>query len=266
MNPRGIRWNWPRGLVVPQPVYETDSRVNFVLLSAASVGFNALAFDVCVQSIRAMGPETFGSLQGGSLFDQSLPPVLELLRSVFVSSLAAWSAYFGLQYTHQLLAIVCVVLFHQHPSQWPPLFDAPWLSSSLGELWGRRWHQMMRDMVLTLGGPFSYMFGRLGGIFGAFLVSGIFHDIELRSSGRGGNSVVLIGFWLMNGVGIILERVWTRVTGRSVGGMWGRIWMVGWLLLLGIPMVNAYAQVGRFGALSLLGRFEPSRALVNWFA
>ncbi|KAG8215148.1 hypothetical protein J3R82DRAFT_8639 [Butyriboletus roseoflavus] len=266
INPRGIGWNWPRGLVVPKPTFETDSRFIFVLLSAAGVAFHALAFDACVQSMRILSPETFGSLQGGSLFDQSLPPVLELLRSVLVSLLGASSAYFGLQYSYQLLAIVCVILFHQHPSQWPPLFDSPWLSTSLSELWGRRWHQMMRDMLLTLGGqPFDYMFGRLGSVLGVFLVSGIFHDIELRSSGRGGNSVVPVGFWTMQGIGVILERVWKKVTGRSVGGVWGWMWMVGWLTFWGVPMVDEYAKVGRFAALSLPGRFEPSLALVRAF-
>ncbi|KAH0833895.1 hypothetical protein J3R83DRAFT_11078 [Lanmaoa asiatica] len=259
MNPRGVGWNWPRGLIVPKPAFETDSRIIFVLLSAPAVAFHCFAFDACVQVIRILSPETFGSFKGGPLFDQSLPPVLELLRSLLVLVLAASSAYFGLQYYYQSFAM-------QHPSQWPPLFDSPWLSTSLSELWGRRWHQMMRDMLLTLGGqPLNYLFGRLGGILGAFLVSGIFHDIELRSSGRGGNSVVLVGFWVMNGVGIVLERVWKKATGRSVGGIWGWMWMAGWLMLWGLPTVNEYAKVGRFAVMSLPGRFEPSLAFVRAF-
>lgn len=121
----------------------------------------------------------------------------------------------------------------------------------------------MRDMVLTLGGqPLNYVFGRLGGVMGAFLVSGIFHDIELRSGGHGGDSVALVGFWVMNGVGIVFERVWMRMTGRGVGGLWGRAWMVTWLLVWGLPTVNAYANAGRFGALCLLGRIEPGRVFV----
>lgn len=267
INPRGVGWNWPRGLVIPKPTFETDSRLIFVLLSAAGVAFHALAFDVCVQSMRMLSPETFGSLRGGSLFDQSLPPVLELLRALLVSVLGTLSTYFGLQYTYQLLAIVCVVLFHHHPSQWPPLFNSPWLSTSLNDLWGHRWHQMMRDMLLSLGGqPFDYLFGRLGSVFGVFLASAIFHDIELRSSGRGGNSLGLVGFWMMQGIGVILERVWKNVTGRSVGGVWGRMWMVGWLMFWGVPMANEYAKVGRFAALSLPGRLEPSLALVRLFS
>jgi hypothetical protein len=259
---RGIGWNWPRGLIVPKPAFETDSRIAFVLLSAARLALHALAFDACIQTICMLSPDTFGSLNGGSLFDHTLPPLLEFLRYVFVSFLAVWMTYFAIQWSYQFLAIVGIVLFQQHPSQWPPLFDSPWLSTSLTELWGRRWHQMMRELLVTFGmRPFNYLFGRLGGLFGAFLVSGIFHDIELRAFGRGGNSVVVIGFWVMNSVGVILERIWTKATGKRVGGVWGWTWTFGWLALWGVWVVDEWAKAGRFGALSLPGELKPSLAL-----
>ncbi|KAF8553845.1 hypothetical protein OG21DRAFT_1441204 [Imleria badia] len=262
INPRGIGWNWPRGLVVPKPAFETDSRRAFVLSLTAGFAFHVLAFDACVQTLRVLSPNTFGSLNGGPLFDHAFPLVLELARAVLVAFLAAAAAYFGLQYTYKFLAIVCVLSFHQHPSQWPPLFDAPWLSTSLTELWGRRWHQMMRDMLLTLGvQPFEWALGRSGGLLGAFFVSGVFHDIEL---GRGGYTGTVVGFWVMNGVGVALERVWKKTTGKRVGGVWGWTWMVGWLIIWGIPMVDVYAKVGRFASWSVVGGFEPSLALVGF--
>lgn len=264
LSTRGIGWNWPQGLTVPKPAFETDSRIIFVLWSAAQLTFHAFGFDACLQTIRILSPETFGSLDGGSLFDHTLPPILELLRSVFASFLTVWMAYFAIQWSYHFLAILCTILFQHHPSQWPPLFDSPWLSTSLSELWGRRWHQMMRELLVTLGiRPFNYLFGRLGGLFGAFLVSGIFHDIELRSFGRGGNSVAIIGFWVMNSVGVVLERVWKKSTGRPVGGALGRMWTFGWLALWGVPVVNEWAKAGRFGALSLPGELEPSLALMG---
>ena len=247
LNTRGIGWNWPRGLIVPKPTFETNSRITFVLLSAACLALHALSFLACRQIIRMLSPDTLGLLNCGALFDHSLLPLLELLRSMFVSFLTLWLTYFGIQLTYQPLAIVCIVLFQQHPSQWPPLFDSPWLSTSLSEFWGRRWHQMMREQLVTFGvRPFNYLFGRLGGVLGAFLVSGIFHDIELRSYGRGGNSVAIIGFWLMNAVGMVLERIWTKNTARRVGGVWGWMWTFGWMSLWGIWVVDEWAKVGRF--------------------
>lgn len=264
LSTRGIGWNWPQGLIIPKPAFETDSRIIFVLLSVARFAFHALAFDACLQTMRIVSPGTFGSLDGGSLFDHTLPPHLEILRAVFVSFLTVWMAYFAIQWGYQCLAIVCITLFQQLPSQWPPLFDAPWLSTSLSEFWGRRWHQMLRELLVTLGiRPFGFLFGRFGGLFGAFLVSGIFHDIELRSFGRGGNSVAIIGFWVMSSVGVVLERMWKAATGRPVGGAWGWMWTFGWLALWGVPVVNEWAKAGRLGALGLPGEVEPSRALVE---
>ncbi|KAG9308680.1 hypothetical protein JVU11DRAFT_11637 [Chiua virens] len=265
VNPRGIGWNWPRGLILPKPIFETDSRVTFIFLSAARLTINAFGFDACLQMIRILSPETFGSANGGSLFDGTLPPMLELARAVLVSFFTVWLAYFTIQWPYQIMAIVWVILFQQHPSQWPPLFNSPWLSTSLSELWGRRWHQMMRELLVTLGmRPFGYLFGPLGGLMGAFLVSGIFHDIELRSIGRGGNSASLIGFWVMCGVGVVLERVWKKSMGRSVGGILGWIWTFGWLALWGVPVVDEWAKSGRLGTLSLPGNFAPSLPLVTF--
>ena len=264
VNTRGIGWNWPRGLVVPKPTFETDSRIVFVLLSAARLALYALGFDTCIQVIRRVSPTTFGSLDGGSLFDHTLPPHLELSRAVFVSFLAVWMTYFAIQWTYQLFAIVFTIVFQQRPSQWPPLFDDPWLSTSLTELWGRRWHQMMRELLVTLGlRPFGYLFGRLGGLIGAFLVSGVFHDIELRAFGRGGNTLVVVGFWVMSSVGVVLERLWTRWTGRRVGGVWGWMWTFGWLAVWGVWMMDEWAKAGRFGSLSLPGDVSPSVMLAS---
>ena len=264
INKRGIGWNWPRGFIVPKPAFETDSRITFALLSAAQLALHTLGFDVCLQIVRMLSSDTFGSLNGGSLFDHTLPPLLELLRSVFVSFLTIWMVYFTIQWSYQLLAIICIVLFQQRPSQWPPLFDSPWLSTSLSELWGRRWHQMMRDVVLNLGSqPFNCIFGRLGGLIGAFLVSGIVHDIELRSSGRGGNTLAIVGFWVMNGVGVVLERMWAKATGRRVGGVWGWTWTFGWLALWGVWVVDEWAKAGRFGMMVLPGELEPSLAVAG---
>lgn len=262
INPRGIGWNWPRGLVIPKSTSDTNSRRAFVLSLTVGFALHVVAFDACVQTIRMLSPDTFGSLHGGTLFDHTLPPLLEFARAVLIAFLAAASAYFGIQYTYKFLAIVCMLAFYQEPSQWPPLFDKPWLSTSLGALWGRRWHQMMRDMLMTLGmQPFEWALGRPGGLLGAFFVSGVFHDIEL---GRGGYTTVVVGFWVMNGVGVVLERVWKKVTGKQVGGVWGRVWMMGWLVIWGLPMVDVYARAGRYASMSVVGGFEPSLALVGF--
>jgi len=66
----------------------------------------------------------------------------------------------------------------------------------------------------------------------------------------------------MNGIGVILEHLWKRATGRMVNDIWGWTWTLAWSLLWGVPMVNVYAKLGRFGGTSVCGRLEPSLALV----
>ncbi|KAI9571748.1 hypothetical protein HD554DRAFT_2326883 [Boletus coccyginus] len=103
-------------------------------------------------------------------------------------------------------------------------------------------------MVLNLGGwPFNCLFGRLGGVLGAFLVSAVVHIIEVWSLGRGGNTAVIFSFWMMNGIEVMLERIWAKATGRRAGG----VWTFGWLTLWGVRMVDEWAKPGRFGVRSL---------------
>jgi len=123
----------------------------------------------------------------------------------------------------------------------------------------------VREVLVTLAmQPFGYLFGRPGGVFVAFLISGIFHDVEMRAFGRGGNSVSVIGFWVMNSVGVILEHVWKKTTGRRVGGVWGWTWTFGWLVLWGVWLADAWGMSGRFASLSLPGEVEPSVMLVGF--
>ncbi|KAH7882093.1 membrane bound O-acyl transferase family-domain-containing protein [Phlebopus sp. FC_14] len=265
INVRGIGWNWPSGLRIPAPTLKTNSRLHFVALSAARFAVYAFAYDATVEAIRAFSPQEFSSLTGGTIYDHSLPAGWQFLRCIAISFLTVWMAYFAMQWAYQMAAIVFVILFQQHPLQWPPLFDAPWLSTSLRDLWGRRWHQMMRHMLLSLGGqPFTYLLGRPGGVIGTFLLSGIFHDIELRSVGRGGNSLVVIGFFTMNGVGVVLEWAWKKVVGKPVGGVLGWMWTFTWLALWGTPVVDEWAKAGRFGTDNLPGGFRPAMLVWSW--
>ncbi|KAF9238542.1 membrane bound O-acyl transferase family-domain-containing protein [Melanogaster broomeanus] len=247
LNPRGIGWNWSRGLILPKPAFEIRSRAAFVLWSAIRFAFYMLAFDATVHGVRAVfSPESPSSVIDGSIYDPSLPLVWQLLRCMTISGLGMLMGCFAMECCHLLLAMLCITAFQQHPSQWPPLFNSPWLATSLTDFWGRRWHQMIRHVLLMVGGrPFNFLFGRLGGVLGAFLLSGLLHVVELHAVGRG-NFLIVVGFFTMNGVGVVLERVWKRVCGRSVGGIWGWIWTFSWMALWGVPLVDVWAKGGRF--------------------
>ncbi|KAH0833885.1 hypothetical protein J3R83DRAFT_11062 [Lanmaoa asiatica] len=167
-------------------------------------------------------------------------PLLELLRSVFVSLLAVLIAFFAIQWSYQFLAILCIILFQQRPLSMAPPFRLSMVVDFLTSVG----HQMMRDMLLTLGGqPFNYLFGQLGGLLGAFLVSGMFHVVELRSFGRGSPSSVLGDERTVSALCWSARKVVTEETG--VLRLDGDIWIT----------------VEQFGSLSLLGELAPSLSL-----
>ncbi|KIK17693.1 hypothetical protein PISMIDRAFT_214299 [Pisolithus microcarpus 441] len=198
---RGIGWNWSRGIPATRPSKEIKSRTQFLMYAAPRVVLYALVFDAFAEAIRSFSPG-FSSWRGDTVFDPSLPVIYRYLRVLEISYLTVWMAYFAMQWGYYSLATLLVSIFRQHPSQWPPLFDKPWLSTSLGEVWGQRWRQMLRFAFASCGGiPFAYLFGRPGGILGTLLMSGISHVIEFRAVGRGGSVMAVGGFFVMNGVG-----------------------------------------------------------------
>ncbi|KAI6113906.1 hypothetical protein EDD16DRAFT_1599106 [Pisolithus croceorrhizus] len=197
-------------------------RASFSMVSLSMPSQEPLAVSV---RISARGKAT-------SCWTLPLPMIPRYLRVLEIMYLATWLAYFAMQWGYHSLSMVLVSIFRQHSSQWPPLFDKPWLSTSLSEIWGRRWHQMPRFTFTSCGGiPFAYLFGRPGGILGTFLTSDIFHAIEFHAVGRGGTAMAVMGFF-MNGVGVLLERAWSKEVspGHRVRGMiWGWIWTFSWM-------------------------------------
>jgi len=215
---------------------------------------------------------------GGTIFMDTLPPnfvpSLPFYPSCMPSStkrpihLTTWQKYalstalhtvtgfaflagFGMCY--DLLSLVGVVFLGHLPSSWPPSWDAPWLSTSLHELWARRWHQFLRQTFLVMGGfPLSFLFTlvgipggtRLGLVLGCFAASGAFHDFAMYAMGRGLDSRVFL-FFFSQGLLVIGEHLWRKVTGRRVGGLWGHVWVLA-VIFIGAQPLGTYLIVMPF--------------------
>ncbi|KAL4071669.1 hypothetical protein V8B97DRAFT_419707 [Scleroderma yunnanense] len=262
-NVRGIGWNWSKGIPVPRSSVQSQSRPWFLLSAITRVAFMAVVLDVFTEATRSHFPNS--DPRGiDTIFDHSLPPISRYFRVFRLVYLALWQAYFTIEWGYQLLSVVGVVAFYQHPSQWPPLFDKPWSSTSLSDLWGRRWHQMLRHFTVALGGtPLAYFLGRPGYVLGTFLLSGAIHYIEFRATGCGGNSTIEAAFFVMNAIGVLLERAWSKMRGHRIGGVYGWIWTFSWLTLWSVPMVDQWAKIGRVGEADLMGGFRPAVSLLS---
>ncbi|KAI6045931.1 membrane bound O-acyl transferase family-domain-containing protein [Pisolithus marmoratus] len=258
-NLRGIGWSWSKRVRIRSPTIKTESRLVFVVLSLGrsllyvSIGD---ALDLCV---GAFAPQGSG---GWSIFDPTLPPIRRYLRSSIITALVGFSGVSIVEMVYSFNTAACVVLFQQHPSQWPPLFNHPWLSTSLAKFWGQNWHQLFRDILVGCGyKPLEGILGQYA-VMGAFVVSGVLHDVAMRGTGHG-DTLRIVGYFVMQGVGVVLERLWRRLTGRRVGGPLGCLWVWTWQCFWGNHLVDAWAQGGMVARPELFPVRPVSWAL-NW--
>jgi hypothetical protein len=112
--------------------------------------------------------------------------------------------------------------------------------------------------------PLSVLFGPIGKVFGAFLLSGLVHDMGLWGLGRGSDFLSVGGFFLMMAVGVVLEGVWRAVSGRQVNGRlgwaWTVIWTVGWANLL----IDAWYRRGVAACSVIAEDIRPTKMIEGW--
>ncbi|KAF8836145.1 hypothetical protein BDN67DRAFT_974581 [Paxillus ammoniavirescens] len=263
VNMRGIGWDWSKGLYVPRET-RPSTHTRFVAYALVSAGLHTFICGVLHTAVRSFSPDEFGSTIGGTIFDETLPFFVRYLRASTISILAAFAIYCVLQLGYDLCIIPAVLILGQDPAQWPPAFEHPWFATSVSDFWGRRWHQFFRRSFIFLGSyPFSLVFGRVGGVFGAFFASAVFHHIALISlNGQMELWRMLVSFGMM-ALGVVGERAFRQWTGRKVGGLVGWVWTMGWVNLWGALMVDGWARAGMFGCSSFVDSATPVRALVE---
>ncbi|KII89859.1 hypothetical protein PLICRDRAFT_91011 [Plicaturopsis crispa FD-325 SS-3] len=267
-NLRGLGWEWSSGLRIPRETRPTHSTTAFALATFYSMLRHWIMADLIQFYIQYTYPDSIGSAHGGSIVDHSLPPLARYAQSTFLTFIAGFCIYGAMQATYDLFTLVGIFVFGQAPSQWPLLFDAPYLSTSLTEFWATRWHQTFRRLFIRLGAqPLSLLAGRVGGVLGAFLLSGLMHDAGMWGMGFGTELSHVTGAFLMMGVGIMLEQGWKKITGVRVAGVAGWIWTFGWLVFWCHFMVDAWTRRGLVGCKLAPDISRPSAlflALGHW--
>ncbi|KAJ2913629.1 hypothetical protein MD484_g6773, partial [Candolleomyces efflorescens] len=234
-NLRGIGWTWSKGLYLPPETRPTHSRTLFILYTAAYYLCTTLLFDLCHFSVQGFSPETFGTGVGGTIFDMGVPWVWRYVRSTGITLLSGLTVCYNIQslyYLSTLLSMLLLPLGHSSPEAWPPISSfTPWTAHSLHSFWSRTWHQLFRDLFISVGYTPSYHLfrqSRTAGIFGAFGVSTMLHVAGLWGMGRGPEVQPTTTFFMCNALGIVLEQQWTKVTGRKVlVDAWARTGMIG---------------------------------------
>lgn len=114
-----------------------------------------------------------------------------------------------------------------------PIMRKPLKSLSLSELWGKRWNLGFRALSHTwVFQPLSKRFGPATATLGAFLASGLLHDLVISVPAGAGYGLPT-GYFLVQGIGMIAER---SKTGQRFGlghGTRGWLWTA---LIAGGPL------------------------------
>ena len=265
-NMRGLGWDWSRGLYVPRDTRPTRSRLAFVLSTLVLFLRDLFIFDFCHYAVQLFSPDTFGSTKGGSIIDPSLPPVARYARSTTITLLSAVVIYFSLTMMYNFTTLLAFLLsgLREDPAAWPPISEAPWRATSIADFWARRWHQTFRRPFIVIGGyPARKVFGKLGGVLGVFALSGVLHDWSIWGMGRGTDFSRLGGFFVLNGVGVILEQVWLRLTGKKVGGWTGWTWTMVYIMVTGHLLIDGWLRRGLAGSLLIPPQFRIGKKFLE---
>ncbi len=258
-NLRGIGWSWSHSLRIPQETRDVTSTPSFLFSTFFWFLRDVIAFDFCHYIVQWFSPNTIGSPQGGTIYEPSLPPLPRYVRSTVISFFGGWAIYISINAMYNLGTLIGIIVFGQAPTQWPPISDQPWRATSLNQFWAIRWHQLFRDIFTRCGStPLTYIAGRVGGVIGAFLVSGLIHDVGCWGMGRGTDFKSISGFFIMNAVGVILEHVYKSITGKRVGGFAGWVWTCAWLVGWGGMLVDAWMSRGVGGSVFFPFSWRPS--------
>ncbi|KAG8747721.1 hypothetical protein FRC10_011849 [Ceratobasidium sp. 414] len=195
--------------------------------------------------------------------------------------------------------------------EWPPLFDRPSQATSLGDFWTNRWQGSTRRCFAFVGGKPGRVVGgyagrivgklaglfstnseresrmrlagsRIGYVMGTFLASGLVHDAGTWGMGQGMDLPRVTGYFLLQGVGMILENALGlergnqqkakssaneksdakvhRPTSSALHHYFMKLWVLLWVVLPATMMIEAWIKRG-FAFVS--GAYSPSGALFN---
>lgn len=259
-NLRGCGWDWSRGLHVPRETRPTH-RIAFAFYALLSGVAHFLVDSALHQAIQTFTTST--GAERSTIFDDTLPVHVRYLRAGIIATLTGFATQCGVQMGYDLCTALGVLVLGHHPAQWPPAFDNPWYATSLADFWGRRWHQFFRHVFLVGAHPCAAVFGRVGGIVGAFVMSGVCHHIMMiASDGRSEMWRMLVGFGMM-ALGVLIERASYQATGRKVGGVVGWVWTMTWLLVWGSVTVDGFVRSSMFMPKSGVYSLVPVRMLID---
>jgi len=257
-NHRGLGWSWSSN-----PFPHNPSPPPSILRQFLGLVARVIALDAAHYLLQLSRPSTY-RLEGDTIFDDTLTPIPRLLVASCICLFGMVIIYTSVEIVYQVSALFGQIVFSQSATQWPRIANQPWLSASVTEFWGERWHQCFRHLFIVYGSrPGREVAGWYGSIMGAYIVSAVMHVLGLWGLGRGTEFGHTGGFFIMIGAGTILERQWKVWTGKTVTGVAGKLWTAAWQLIWGAGMVDEWARRGMVANDFIAKEIRIGKALVD---
>jgi len=262
---RGLNFHFGVGVPIPAHTRPSD-RPGFLLSTFSSLLLHFIALDMLDSGLKLL--PGVGSLSGGSIYYGSLNLPLRLVVATAIHIMTGSALMFGFKLVYDLITLFAVGICHSSLENWPPVMDDPWRTDSLHRFWAKDWHQLLRRSFFVYGGyPIRQLFRFFSGlfatsdkktlsriqtlehfsvVFGTFVASGLWHECTMYTMGRGFSWLPILFFTAQTGL-LVGERVWRMLTGKNVGGIWGRLWVYFVIFMLSQPMGKSFMYDVCFG-------------------
>ena len=238
-NKRGIGWSWSRK-PFPTPTYRSMSVASVI----ARIVVKFTVWDLCLYTVHHLRPSA-NEPAGDTIFDPTLGLLPRWACAAFYTACYGILVYTSVDMYYHIASLVGRLILRQPAWQWPPPFNRPWMSTSIADFWRFRWHQFFRQVFVVFGArPGGSLLGRPGALLGAFGVSAVIHDLGLWGLEQGTEFRTVGCFFVLMGVGVILEHEFEGMTGWRVGGLWGWVWTMTWTIGWCTLMIDALARRG----------------------
>ncbi|KAH9079667.1 hypothetical protein EDB83DRAFT_2514183 [Lactarius deliciosus] len=190
-------------------------------------------------SYKRVSPAVISGPSGGSIFD----PNLSLLPRL---GAAALGGICGGVWTYSLID------------------GFYYLAALFGRFWSTRWHQLFRHLFVTFGArPGAMLLGRPGALICGFAVSGVMHNYAAWGTGYGSDFFSVGGFFVLMGAGVAMEVAFRKSTGMRVGGFFGWLWTMLWVLVWGTFMIDSWGRHGMLATTFLPARLRLGKPPVD---
>ncbi|KAK9150070.1 hypothetical protein Syun_008379 [Stephania yunnanensis] len=204
-----------------------------------------------------------------TIFQALLWIVYQLKQYMDPKFMLAYYCFYVYISAEVLMATVSVLAWALLGLELEPHFNKPYMATSLQDFWGRRWNLMasnalrssvyepLKRLVSSRSHDIGAMLPRIVAVMGTFVASGLVHEIALYYFARMRPSWEMTGFFVLQGLVVIVEIVVKKFL-LMKGFAWRMNIVVSRVLVVGFVMVSAmclfFPPVLKFNAVVRLER------------